>query len=137
MDVGFGVGGTRTFVLPLGPTDGMNGVVQELTFAAFGAQYKGQKIDGRQYWGFAHSLDTGKYYPACVVFEQNHATVNLESGKRLDLTLDDETIEDPEEVVATDPRGQWWALSIDGLDERPNGSKTLILAGAAAQQDSG
>jgi hypothetical protein len=107
-----------------------------MTLAAFGAQYEGQKVDGRRYWGLARSLDTGKYYPASVVFEQNHATVTLESGKRLDLSLDDETIEDPEEVVATDPRGLWWALSIDGLGERPNGSKTLILAASAAQQDS-
>jgi hypothetical protein len=107
-----------------------------MTLAAFGAQYEGQKVDGRRYWGFARSLDTGKYYLASMVFEQNHATVDLESGKRLDLTLDDETIEDPEEVVATDPRGLWWALSLDGLGERPSGSKTLILAGAAAPQDS-
>jgi hypothetical protein len=89
---------------------------------AYGAQYEGQKVDGCRYWGFARSLDTGKYYPASVVFEQDHAIVNLESGKRLDLTLDDETIEDPEEVIGTDPGEQWWALSIDGLDERPNGS---------------
>jgi len=93
-----------------------------ITLAAFGAQYDGQKVDGCRYWGSARSLDTGKYYPASVVFEQNHAIVNLESGKRLDLTLDDETIEDPEEVIGADPGEQWWALSVDGLDERPNGS---------------
>ena len=94
-----------------------------ITLGAYGAQYEGQKVDRCRYWGFARSLDTGKYYPASVVFEQDHAIVNLESGKRLDLTLDDETIEDPEEVIASDSREQWWALSIDGLDERSNGLK--------------
>jgi hypothetical protein len=68
-----------------------------------------------------------------MTFEhEDHATANLESGKIVDLILDDPTIEDPEEIVATDPRGLWWALWIDGLDERPNGFETLIIAGAAA-----
>jgi hypothetical protein len=87
------------------------------------------------YWGLARSLDTGKYYTARAVFQQNHANVRLDAGKKkLDLTLDEENIEDPEEVVATDPRGSWWARSFDGLDERPKCSETLILAGSAAPQ---
>jgi hypothetical protein len=64
-----------------------------------------------RYSVFAQSLDTGKYYTARAVFHQNNANVRLDSGKKkLDLILDEENIEDPEEVVATDPRGSWWAL---------------------------
>jgi hypothetical protein len=81
------------------------------------------------YCGFARSFETGKYYPASVVFENNHANVRLASGKNLELSLDGETIEDPEEVVAADQRGLWWSPSVDGLDERANCSETLVLAG--------
>src|SRR5215470_9178392 len=48
---------------------------------ANGAEYQGQKVDGVRYWGFARSLDTGKYCPARVIFEQNHASVRLTSGR--------------------------------------------------------
>jgi len=92
-----------------------------ITSAAFGAQYQGKKVDGMGYWCFARSVDTGKYYPARVVFEHNHANVRLETCQQLQLTLDEEIIEDPEEVVASDPRGLWWALSVDGL-EQPDAS---------------
>jgi hypothetical protein len=93
-----------------------------LTLTAVGAQFAGQKVDGRRHRSFARSLDTGKYYPANMTFEQDHATANLESGKIVDLILDDPTIEDPEEIAATDPRGTI----------RPNDFETLIIAGAAA-----
>jgi len=83
------------------------GALLLITFAAFGAQYQGKKIDGVRYWGFARSIDTGKYYPARVVFEHNHANVRLETGQQVQLNLDSEIIEDPEEVVASDPRGLW------------------------------
>ena len=93
---------------------------------ANGAEYQGQKVDGVRYWGFARSLDTGKYYPARVIFEQNHASVRLTSGRRLELLLDKEIVEDPEEVLATDPSGGPWALSVDGLDEPPNREISIV-----------
>ena len=95
---------------------------------AKGAEYQGQKVDGMRYRGFVRSLDTGKYYPASVIFEQNRASVRPKSGRRLDLLLDQEIVEDPEEVLATDPRGRTWALSVDGLDEPSNGSETFAVA---------
>ena len=89
------------------------------TLSAFlsAAEYRGQNVDGTEYIGFARSLQTGKYYPAAVVFNQGRATVRLKSGQRLQLTLDEPQVDDPEEVIATDPMGCVWALSIDGLDE--------------------
>ena len=99
--------------------------------AAIGAEYQGRKVDGLRYRSFVHSLVTCKYYPASVVFEQNLATVHLASGKTLELTLDEEAIDDPEEVVAIDPSGQWWAISIDGLDEVPDGTETAISSDGA------
>ena len=87
-----------------------------MTVGAIAAQYGGQKIDGMRYLGFVRSLDTGKYYPARLVFEQNFVSVLLESGKKLDLMLDQEGIEDPEEILATDSHGLGWALSVDGIE---------------------
>ena len=88
-----------------------------VSMAAIGAEYQGHKVDGIRFGGVARSLKTGKYYPASIVFERDHVKVNLESGKTVDLTLDNQVFVDPEEVVASDPLGGWWALSIDGLDE--------------------
>ena len=99
-----------------------------MTLSRFGAERGGQKVDGMWYCGFARSFETGKYYPASVVFENNHANVRLASGRKLELTMDEETIEDPEEVVAADQRGLWWSLSVDGLDEHANCSETLLSA---------
>ena len=79
-----------------------------LPLTAFGAHYDGHKVDGLQYRAFARSLDTGRYYAARVVL----------SGKTLVAKLDDENIDDPEEVIATDHQGAVWALSIDGLGEQ-------------------
>ncbi len=101
------------------------------SFTLLGAEYQGQNVDGPRYCGFVRSLTTGNYYPVSAVFEREHADVRLGSGKRLDLTLEEQTIEDPEEVLATDPRGGWWALSIDGLDELPDGSHPLTSAESA------
>lgn len=95
---------------------------------ALGAEYHGSKIDGRQYSGLARGLSGGKYYVASVRFEQDQADVLLGSGKKLQLALDNETIENPEEVIGIDSRGVWWALSIDGLDQKPIGSKAFIAA---------
>jgi hypothetical protein len=44
------------------------------------------------------------------------------------LLLDQEIVEDPEEVLATDPRGRSWALSGDGLDESSHGSESFAVA---------
>jgi hypothetical protein len=89
-----------------------------LPLTAFGAHYDGHKVDGLQYRAFARSLDTGRYYAARVVFDRNRAFVQLSSGKTLVAKLDDENIDDPEEVIATDHQGAVWALSIDGLGEQ-------------------
>jgi hypothetical protein len=86
--------------------------------ALFGAEYQGQNVDGKEYLGFVRSLQTGKYYPATVVFSRDHASVLLRSGRKLELTLDELDVDDPEEVIAVDPNGRLWALSIDGLYER-------------------
>jgi hypothetical protein len=104
-----------------------------LPVAAFSAEYEGKNVDGPRYCAFARSLETGKYYKASVVFDQNHADVRLESGKRLDFTLDKQAVEDPEEVLATDPYGRWWALSVDGLDDPADRSESLTLAQAESQ----
>lgn len=102
-----------------------------MRFAAFlllsallsGAEYQGQNVDGTEYIGFVRSLQTGKYYPATVVFNQERATVRLKSGQWLQLTLDEPQVDDPEEVIAIDPMGRIWALSIDGLDSRSSKSE--------------
>ena len=104
-----------------------------LPVAAFAAEYEGKNVDGLRYCAFARSLETGKYYKASVVFDQNHADVRLESGKRLDFTLEKQAVEDPEEVLATDPHGRWWALSVDGLDDPADRSESLTLAQAESQ----
>jgi len=44
------------------------------------------------------------------------------------LLLDQEIVEDPEEVLATDPGGELGRLSVDGLDEPSNGSETFAVA---------
>lgn len=96
-----------------------------MRFAAFfilsafmsGAEYRGKNVDGTEYIGFVRSLQTRQYYSAIVVFNQERATVRLKSGERLQLTLDQPDVDDPEEVIATDPMGRVWALSIDGLDQ--------------------
>ena len=85
--------------------------------ALFAAEYQGQNVDGWRYCAFARSLETGKYYPVSVVFDHKRANVRLKYGQNLDLTLDEQSVEDPEEVLATDPHGRWWALSVDGLDQ--------------------
>ena len=95
---------------------------------ALAADYQGQNVDRTKYLGFARSLATGNYYPASAVFERDHANVRLESGKKLELVLDKATIEDPEEILAVDARGVWWALSIDGLDEPADVSPLTSLA---------
>jgi hypothetical protein len=92
--------------------------------AVFAAEYQGQNVDGPRYWGFARSLETGNYYPASVVIDRDHASVRFESGKRLDLTLEEQ---DPEEVLASDPHGRW-ALSVDGLDEPVERPERLMIA---------
>jgi hypothetical protein len=101
-----------------------------LNAALFAAEYQGQNVDGPRYWGFARSLQTGTYYPASVVFDREHASVRLESGKKLDLTLEKPCVEDPEEVLASDPHGLWWALSVDGLDEPVARPERLLFASA-------
>ena len=88
-----------------------------LPVAAFGAHYGGQKVDGPRYGAFARSLDTGRYYAGKVVFDRDRANVQLDSGKTIILTLEEENIQDPEEVIATAQDGSFWALAIDGLDE--------------------
>src|SRR5215467_8732691 len=70
--------------------------------ALFAAEYQGQNVDGSRYCGFARLLETGKYYSVTVVFDHNRVNVRLESGKGLDLTIDEQSVEDPEEVLATD-----------------------------------
>jgi hypothetical protein len=62
-------------------------------------------------------LNTGRYYAARVAFDQNRASVQFDSGKKIVLTLEEENIQDPEEVIATAHDGSFWALAIDGLDE--------------------
>jgi len=104
-----------------------------LPVAALAAEYQGKNVDGPRYCAFARSLETGKYYKASVVFDQNHADVRLESGKWLDFTLEKQAVEDPEEVLATDPHGRWWALSVDGLDDPADRSESLTLAQAESQ----
>lgn len=88
-----------------------------LTSSGRAADFDGFRVDKVSHHGFARSLQTGRYYPATVVFEHKQAFVDLPSNKRLDLTLEEETIEDPEEILATDAHGVWWALSVDDLDE--------------------
>ena len=99
-----------------------------LSVMAVAADYQGQNVDRTKYLGFARSLATGNYYPASAVFERDHANVRLESGKKLDLVLDQATIEDPEEILAVDGSGVWWALSIDGLDEPADAAPVTSLA---------
>lgn len=88
----------------------------------YGAQYQGQNVDGRRFCGYARSLQTGKYYPATVMFDYDRVNLRLKSGQKIELTLDKPNVDDPEEVVAIDSVGQWWSLSIDGLDELANDS---------------
>ena len=102
-----------------------------LPVTLFAADYRGQNVDGPRYSAFARSLETGKYYPASIVFDHSRANVRLESGKSLDLTLDEQSVEDPEEVLATDPHGRWWALSVDGLDEPKDGLETSAVVAQA------
>jgi hypothetical protein len=105
--------------------------IAALSAVLFGAEYQSQNVDGARYFGFVRSLQTGKYYSATVLFKHNHAEVRLKSHKNLDLTLDQQTIQDPEEVLATDPDGGWWALSIDGLDEPSARSVTTLTTKSA------
>jgi hypothetical protein len=99
-----------------------------LTFRLGAAEYQGQNVDGPHYFAFARSLTTGKYYSAKVVFHRDYASVRLESGKMVNLILDDQSVEDPEEVLAKDPHGRWWALSVDGLDEAVDPSEAQMVA---------
>jgi hypothetical protein len=88
-----------------------------LPVVLFCAEYQGHNVDGRQSCAFAHSLEMGNYYQANIVLGSNYVSVRFESGARLDLILDKQSVEDPEEVLAIDSHGLWWALSVDGLDE--------------------
>ena len=89
-----------------------------LPLTGFAAHFDGENIDGPQYPAFARSLNTGRYYSARVIFDRDRATVQFGTGTALALTLDNENIEDPEEVIGTDRRGSLWALSIDGLGKQ-------------------
>ena len=91
------------------------------------AKYQGQDVDGTAYFAFVRSLQTGKYFPATVVFRHDHASVRLKSGKKLELTLDQPDVNDPEEVIAVDPSGRSWALSVDGLNEPSGRSETSLV----------
>jgi hypothetical protein len=94
-----------------------------LAVACSGATYQGHTIDGLPYKGFARSLATSKYYPVDVVFDGNRARVRLESGTTFVLLLDKESIEDPEEILAADHSGLWWALSLDGIQQPRKSNK--------------
>lgn len=87
---------------------------------ALTADYRGHNVDGIQFSAFARSLATGKYYAATVVFGQNRANACLTSGEHLTLKLDAQSVDDPEEIVALDAGGRWWALAIDDLDQPRN-----------------
>ena len=102
-----------------------------LTVRLGAAEYQGKNVDGPYYFTFARSLTTGKFYSAKVVFHRDYASVRLESGKIVSLILDDQSVEDPEEVLAKDPDGRWWALSVDGLDEVVDPSEALMAAETA------
>jgi len=82
----------------------------------FAAEYQGKSLDGKRFSGYAQSLVTGKYYPVKVAFEGKHATVRMEGGKTVSLTLDADQIEDSEDILAADRSGAWWSLFLDAVD---------------------
>ncbi len=107
-----------------------------LPSSAPAADFDGVTVDSVRYSAFARSLRTGRYYPATVVFQGDHAIVDLNTNKKLDLTLEQKTIDDPEEILASDAHGVWWALSVDDIDgpPSPNEPAPVSLIASAARK---
>ena len=81
------------------------------------AEYNGQNIDGVEHDATAYSYDTGKYYNVTVAFSGDEATITFTNGHSIDLTLDDEEIEDPHSIDAFDYKTSvYWELDVEGLD---------------------
>jgi hypothetical protein len=93
-------------------------VVTGLLYAvpAGAAEYKGRTVDQLKYEGRAFSFGTGKHYDVTYEFDGDEVTLTFEQGATLVLTLDDEEIEDPDAIDASDENGTSWELEVEDLD---------------------
>jgi hypothetical protein len=84
--------------------------------ASYGATYKSHDLDGKDFDCTAHSDSTGKDYDATIAFSADEATLTFTNGHHLTLTLDDEDIDDPNSISATDNRGTSWDLDVPDIE---------------------
>ena len=81
------------------------------------AEYCGRNIDGETYAASAFSYDTGKYYYVDVEFSGEEVTIFFSNGGFINVTLDDEEIDDPTSIEAFDySKGVYWELEVEGLE---------------------
>ena len=83
----------------------------------YSAEYLGKNIDGIEYDCTAYSYSTAKYYYVTVEFSGDEATITFSNGGYINVTLDDEVIDDPRSIIAYDyENGVFWELEVNGLD---------------------
>lgn len=84
---------------------------------ATAAEFNGADVDGESFDATAYSWDTARFYDVTVEFSGDTATITFDNGRSIDLTLDDEEIDDPSNISAHDyERGVDWDLDVSGLE---------------------
>ncbi len=82
----------------------------------YAAEYRGRDVDGETFSCTAFSYSTGRYYYGEVEFNGDDATLYFQNGGHINLTIDDEEIDDPNSISAYDySRGIYWELDVDDL----------------------
>ena len=80
------------------------------------AEYHGKDIDGETFSCTAFSYSAGRYYYGQVEFNGDEATLYFQNGGHINLTIDDEEIDDPNSISAYDyTKGIYWELDVDDL----------------------
>lgn len=80
------------------------------------AEYRGRDVDGETFSCTAYSYSTGRYYYGQVEFNGDDATFYFQNGGHINLTIDDEEIDDPDSISAYDyTKGIYWELDVDDL----------------------
>jgi hypothetical protein len=76
-----------------------------------GAEYNGVTLDGNEYSCTAFSNDTGNYYNVVAEFNSDQVIITFSNGGYRTLSMDDEEIDDPSDISASDEEnGVYWDL---------------------------
>ena len=83
------------------------------------ATYQGKNVDTHRYRGSVSNNDYGVYNNVEIKFQGDRAYIQLASGARLILNLDEEDISDPRAIPAHDlRRGIQWEIEVVDLHGR-------------------